>query len=62
MRNYGRGFSTGLDFAPTHVVPLVEVHGAGDRGEALIAVVAVRVQSGCHTEITGRVGGKQSKG
>lgn len=36
----------------THVVPLVEVHGAGDGGEALVAVVAVGMQGGGYATMT----------
>lgn len=38
--------------ATTHVVPLVKVHGAGDGGEALVAVVVVGVQSGGYATMT----------
>jgi len=48
-----------LTLAATHVVPLVEVHRAGDRGEALIAVMVVRVQGGGYAKMTsGRRGRK----
>lgn len=41
-----------LTLVATHVVPLVEVHRAGDRGEALIAVVVVRMQGGGYAKMT----------
>lgn len=41
-----------LTLVATHVVPLVEVHGAGDGGEALVAVVVVRMQGGGYAKMT----------
>lgn len=47
--------------ATTHVVPLVEVDGAGDGGEALVAVVVVGVQGGGDAAMTnlGERGGRR---
>lgn len=53
---------------PTHIVSLVEVYRAGDRGEALVAIMAVRMQGRRHTEIrensqSGKMGaGKRGPG
>lgn len=41
-----------FDSSATHVVPLVEVHRAGDGGEALIAVMVVRMQGGGYAKMT----------
>lgn len=43
-----------LTLAATHIVPLVEVHRAGDGGEALIAVMVVGVQGGGYAKMTSR--------
>lgn len=41
-----------LTLVATHVVPLVEVHRAGDGGEALVAVMVVRMQGGGYAKMT----------
>lgn len=41
-----------MTLAATHVVPLVKVHRAGNRGEALVAVMVVGVQGGGYTKMT----------
>lgn len=41
-----------MPLAATHIVPLVKVHRAGDGGEALVAVVVVRVQGGGYAKMT----------
>lgn len=47
--------------ATTHVVPLVEVDGAGDGGEALVAVVVVGVQGGGDAAMT-NLGEREAEG
>lgn len=56
-----RYFRLLLPPATTHVVPLVEVDGAGDGGEALVAVVVVGVQGGGDAAMT-NLGEREAEG